>query len=113
MWGEEILAEKMIEAKEESWGEIFAVINAMTGDRFGFSHEDNVLHKRWRYSCASFGLFFGLVLLLRRVMRSHKLQTVDLDISISYRWGVTAGKLGYQFMGIYGHSLICKHSGSE
>lgn len=43
--------EKMIVAREELWGEIFAVINAMTGEcRFGFSHEDDIQHKSWRYS---------------------------------------------------------------
>ena len=99
--------EKVIIAKEELWGEILALIEAMTeergfGFRFSYDYED-ILRERWRYSYsyASFGLFFGFILLLRRVMGSHTLQTVDLDISISSRRGVTAGKLGYLILGVY------------
>eukprot|EP00573_Skeletonema_grethae_P010792 CAMPEP_0201709916 /NCGR_PEP_ID=MMETSP0578-20130828/58352_1 /ASSEMBLY_ACC=CAM_ASM_000663 /TAXON_ID=267565 /ORGANISM="Skeletonema grethea, Strain CCMP 1804" /LENGTH=912 /DNA_ID=CAMNT_0048198913 /DNA_START=633 /DNA_END=3371 /DNA_ORIENTATION=- len=93
LWGEETLTEKMIVAKEELWGEILeATIEVMTGERrFGFGYVD-VLHKRWRYSYTNFSLFVGLILLLLRVMGSHILHTVDLDISISCRWGVTAGE---------------------
>ena len=112
LWGEEILAERTIVKKEELWGEIFAMINAMTRERrSGFSHEDDNLHKRWNYSSASFGLFFGLVLLLRRIMGSHILQTLDLDISISSRWGVTSGAEVYLFHSyVDGLSLICKYT---
>ena len=114
LWGEETLAEKMIVAKEELWGEMLeATIEVMTGERrFGFGYVD-VLHKRWRYSYTNFSLFVGLILLMLRVMGSHILQIVDLDISISCRWGVTAGKLGYLICGrIYGLSLICKYTGT-
>ena len=91
-------------------------INAMTGERrFGISHDDDDdndnLRKRWYYSSASFGLFFGLVLLLRRIMGSHTLQTLDSDISISSRWGVTSGAEVYLFHSyVDGLSLICKYT---
>lgn len=71
----------------------------------------DILHERWDYSYAGLGLFFGLILFLRRVMGSHTLQTVDLGISISSRRGVTDWKLGCLILDLYTDSLpICKYT---
>ena len=44
-----------------------------------YSHDD-VLDESWCYSYASFGFFIGSLLLLRRVMESHTLQTADFKM---------------------------------
>ena len=71
-----------------------------------FSRVD-VLRERWRYhSIAGLGIFFGSILLLRRVMGSNTLHSVNLGISISSRRGVT----DYP---VYTDSLpICKYMGT-
>jgi len=71
-----------------------------------FSKVD-VLRERWRYhSNAVLGIFFGSILLLRRVMGSNTFHTVNSGISISSRRGVTDNS-------VYTDSLpICKYMGT-